>query len=156
MKSKKHHQKEYLKVLLNTSDVTCTSTSLMQQTKFVTLHWHMHNMWLTHLKYIIIEEHHYDTGNVEWWKTRVNDEVAVVEEASIWYSIRCIIQSQNERSTYRCWYHPYEGYCQPYSSIVFVFCVFNWLSYCDVPEMKEKVSLEIYLLIFIRIYFILL
>lgn len=67
IKSKKHRQRKYQKASLETlTEVTCIGVATVtQQAKFVTLHKHMHNMLLTHLKYIIIEEHHYDTGDVE-------------------------------------------------------------------------------------------
>lgn len=92
----------------------------------------------THLKNIVIKEHHDDAGYVEGRKAGVYDEVAVVEQTGVRHPVGGVVQSEDDGRPYRSRYHPHERYRQPHSPVVFVLGVLYRLSHRYVPEREGK------------------
>lgn len=86
-----------------------------------------------YLEYVVVQEHHDDARYIKGGQARIDDEVAVVEQAGVWYAIRCVVQAEHYRRPDSHRYHPHENDGQPDATIVLVLGVFYWLCHSNIP-----------------------
>lgn len=94
----------------------------------------------THLKNIVIKEHHDDAGYVEGGEAGVDDEVAVVEQARVCHTIGGVVEAQHDGRSYGRRNHPHQGYRQPDPPRVLVLGVLDGLCHSYVPEIKDIIN----------------
>lgn len=92
----------------------------------------------THLKNIIIQEHHNNTGHVERAQRRVYHIVRVVEEALVGAAVRRVIQAQHHRRADGARHQPRDADHRPHSAIAFVLRVLYRLGHCYVSANKRS------------------